>query len=45
MLTPAVFFQEKRDEIEKGAEINVREQAVYTRCWCEADNCIGRLFS
>ena len=40
--------QEKREEIEqaKGArEELVREHAVYAQCRCEADNCIGRLFS
>lgn len=46
MLTlPFFFLKEKREEIEKGEEMNVREHAVYAQCRCEAENCIGRLFS
>lgn len=42
--------QEKREEIEAerkkaGEDVRVREHAVYALCRCEADNCIGRLFS
>jgi histone-lysine N-methyltransferase SUV39H len=43
------IFQEKREIIEEarktGKEELVKDHAVYARCHCEADNCIGRLFS
>ncbi|KAN0087812.1 histone-lysine N-methyltransferase [Tylopilus felleus] len=43
-------IEEKREEIEAerkkaGEDVRVREHAVYALCRCEADNCIGRLFS